>query len=312
MNAPGRPRRGSGGRGEKAMVPPAEFRSYYDRPVLKEPVWKPWIPAYFFAGGVAAGSSLLAEAAAWSGDRSMARRARAAALVAVGASTACLVADLGRPSRFHHMLRVAKATSPMSVGSWLLAAYGPLAGAAVFGARAGMPGVARAAGIGAAALAPAVGTYTGVLVADTAIPVWHDAYRELPFVFAGGAAASAGALGVLMSPRASERSPAVRLALLGALAELAATARMRRSLGSLVGEVYDLETAGGLERASRGATVIGAGLLVSRRRGARAAGAALVFAGAALQRFAIAAAGHQSARDPKYVVVPQRARLETN
>ena len=311
MNAPGRARRGSG-RAEKAMVPPAEFRSYYDRPVLKEPVWKPWIPAYFFAGGVAAGSSLLAEAAAWSGDRSMARRARGTALVAIGASTACLVADLGRPSRFHHMLRVAKVTSPMSVGSWLLAVYGPLAGIAALGARAGLPGMARAAGVGAAALAPAIGTYTGVLVADTAIPAWHDAYRELPFVFAGGAAASAGALGVLMSPRGSERSPAVRLALLGALAELAATARMRRSLGPLVGEVYDRETAGRLDRASRGATVIGAGLLVGRHRGARTAGAALVFAGAALQRFAIAAAGRQSARDPKYVVVPQRARLEAN
>ncbi|HEY5013592.1 MAG TPA: NrfD/PsrC family molybdoenzyme membrane anchor subunit [Acidimicrobiia bacterium] len=294
------------------MVPPAEFRSYYDRPVLKEPVWKAWIPGYFFAGGVAAGSSLLAEAAAWSGDRSMARRARATALVAVGASTVCLVADLGRPSRFHHMLRVAKVTSPVSVGSWLLAAYGPLTGVAAFGARAGRPGVARAAAAGAAALAPVVATYTGVLVADTAIPVWHDAYRELPFVFAGGAAASAGALGVLMSPRGSERSPAVRLALLGAVAELAATVRMRHRLGPLVGEVYDQGTAGRLERVSRGATVVGAGLLLGRRRGARTAGATLVFAGAALQRFAIAAAGHQSARDPKYVVVPQRARLEAN
>jgi Polysulphide reductase, NrfD len=292
------------------MVPPAEFRSYYDRPVLKEPVWKLWIPAYFFSGGLAAGSSLLAEAAAWSGDQALARRARVSALAAISAGTVCLVADLGRPERFHHMLRVARVTSPMNVGSWLLTVYGPAVGVAALGERVGLRSAARVASVAAAGLAPAVATYTGVLVADTAIPVWHDAYRELPFVFAGGAAASAGALGVLTSPRGAANRPAVRLAMLGALTELAAGARMRRSLGGFVGEVYDTELAGRLDRAARGATAIGAGLLCARRRGARKAGAALVFAGAALQRFAVAAAGRQSARDPKYVVVPQRERIE--
>ena len=40
------------------------FKSYYGRPVLKEPVWKPEIPWYFFTGGVAGGSSALSLAAA--------------------------------------------------------------------------------------------------------------------------------------------------------------------------------------------------------------------------------------------------------
>jgi DMSO reductase anchor subunit len=303
----GRERRGLG---EKAMVPPAEFRSYYERPVLKVSVWKFWIPAYFFAGGVAAGSSVLAEAAAWSGDTGLARRCRVTALVAMSAGAVCLVADLGRPERFHHMLRVFKVTSPMNLGSWLLAAYGPAVGVAALGDTVGLRAPARVASLAAAGFAPIVATYTGVVVADTAVPVWHDAYRELPFVFGGGAAASAGALAVLTSPAGDECAPAIRLAFLGALAETAAAIRMRRRLGPVVGEVYAIGPAGVLDRVAHGATAVGAAVLLSgrRRRGTRVTGAALVFAGALLQRFAVAAAGHQSAADPKYVVVPQRLR----
>src|SRR6266487_4682813 len=69
-----------GGKAEKAMVPEAEFRSYYDRPVLKEPVWKWYVPAYFFAGGLAAGSSMLAAGADLLGRPDIARRARLASV----------------------------------------------------------------------------------------------------------------------------------------------------------------------------------------------------------------------------------------
>jgi hypothetical protein len=201
-------------------------------------------------------------------------------------------------------------TSPMSIGSWLLAAYGPSVGVGALGGAVGLQGPARVASVTAAGLAPAVATYTGVLVADTAIPAWHDAYRELPFVFAAGAAASAGALGAIMSPRGPASSPAARLATLGAVAEVVAASRMRSRLGPVVGEVYGTGAAGRLERAARASTMVGAALLCARRHPvARVAGAGFVFGGAALQRFAIAAAGQRSASDPKYVVVPQRARV---
>jgi formate-dependent nitrite reductase membrane component NrfD len=295
------------GRGERAMVPPAEFRTYYDRPVLKTPVWKHWIPAYMFVGGVSAGSSLLAEALAWSGDRRGARRARATALVAIAAGAGFLVADLGRQDRFHHMLRVFRPSSPMNMGTWLLTAYGPAVGAAALADEIGLTGVARVGSVVAAGLAPAIATYTGVLVADTAVPVWHDAYRELPFVFAAGTAASAGAAAVLVAPPGRVPETATRLALLGAIAEIGAVAAMRKRIGSFIGEVYEEGEAARLETAARATTVAGAALLVPRVT--RRLGAALVFTGAALQRFAITAAGTQSARDPKYVVVPQRARI---
>src|SRR5204862_121720 len=82
--------------------------SYYGRPILKRPVWKWWIPAYFFSGGLAAGSSALALGAQLSGRSMLRRRARVVSLVGITFGAVCLVADLGRPSRFHHMLRVAK------------------------------------------------------------------------------------------------------------------------------------------------------------------------------------------------------------
>ena len=222
---------------EQAMVPEAEFRSYYGRPVVKRPVWKWDIPAYFATGGAMAGSSLLAAGADLTGNRTLRRAARLAAAANLGASTYFLIHDLGRRDRFLNMLRVFKPTSPMSMGTWLLAAYGPAAaGAAMSEVTGRLPGVGRAAGMTAGALAPAVASYTAVLIADTAVPAWHDAYRHLPFVFIGSAAAAAGGLAMaLVCPGAA--GPARRLAVLGAGVEVAAAAWMERTLG-LVAEPY--------------------------------------------------------------------------
>ncbi len=122
---------GTGARGEELMVPEATFSSYYGRPVIKEPVWKnPDVPGYLFLGGLAGASSVLAAGAQLSGYRPLARAAKISALGAISLSAVALINDLGRPARFVNMLRVFKPSSPMSVGSWLLAGYGPVAGAA--------------------------------------------------------------------------------------------------------------------------------------------------------------------------------------
>ncbi|MDQ4089128.1 MAG: polysulfide reductase NrfD, partial [Actinomycetota bacterium] len=104
--------------------------SYYGRPVLKAPVWKPIIAWYFFTGGLAGASSALALAAQLAGNRRLRRSALLASAAGIAVSGPLLVVDLGRPARFLNMLRVAKPTSPMSVGSWILAAFGPLSVAA--------------------------------------------------------------------------------------------------------------------------------------------------------------------------------------
>jgi hypothetical protein len=116
--------------------------SYYDVALLKRPVWKWYVPAYFFLGGVAGASSTVGLA-----YRPLRRRSARLSLVALSLGTACLIADLGRPSRFANMLRVFRPSSPMNMGSWLLALYGPAAGAsAVLGSSLGV-GVAGAASL---------------------------------------------------------------------------------------------------------------------------------------------------------------------
>jgi hypothetical protein len=319
--APGRAR--GRGMGDRVNVPPATFASYYGRPILKAPVWKHDIAAYLFTGGLAAGSSLLAAGARLTGRPALRRATRWTALGAVGASAYFLVNDLGRPSRFHHMLRVAKLTSPMSVGTWILAAFGPAAGVAAVSElapllpRRGPLGLARrmlpvtgdVAGFAAAAMAPALATYTGVLLADTAIPSWHDAYRSLPATFAGSAmVASAGAALIAAPP--AETGPARRLALAGAALEFTATARVERI--GLTAEPYRMGRAGGLRRVGR--TLLAAGtlgaLLGRRSRAVSALSGAALLASSVAVRFGIFEAGLAAARDPKYTVVPQRQRRD--
>jgi Polysulphide reductase, NrfD len=313
VSAPGG--RGNGdrraGRVRGSMVPDAEFRSYYGRPILKEPVWTWEVPCYFFAGGLAGASASLGLGARLSGNHRLARAAFTVAGASGTAAVPLLVSDLGRPERFLYMLRMFKVTSPLSVGSWILAAMGPAAvGAAVSDRLGVLPRLGRAAEVAAGLLGPALATYTGTLVADTAVPVWHEAGRELPFVFAGSAAASAGAAALLLAP-AADAGPARRLVVTGALLELGAAQAMERRLGEL-GEPYHQGPAGRLARLAKVCTAAGAGLVAAggrRRRGLAAAGAALVLAGSACERWAVYKAGFQSARDPKYVVGPQRARL---
>ncbi|MDF3288173.1 polysulfide reductase NrfD [Streptomyces sp. RB6PN23] len=304
--------RGGRGRGERAMVPPTEFASYYGRPVLKKPVWRALdIAGYLFLGGLAGGSSVLAAGAAASGRHGLARPLRVGAFTAISLSLAALVHDLGRPARFLNMLRVMKPTSPMSMGSWLLTGYAPLAGAAAASTVTGrLPRVGAAAGAAAALLGPAVASYTAVLISDTAVPTWHDGHREMPFVFCGSAATAAAGLGLLVSP-AGQNAPARRAAAFGAVLELGATELMRRRMG-LSAEPLRTGRAGQLMRASRILTCAGtAGALVAgrRARGVAAAAGAALLAGSAALRFGVFQAGVSSAEDPKYTVLPQRERL---
>ncbi|KKW65412.1 polysulfide reductase, partial [Mycolicibacterium elephantis] len=115
---------------EQLAVPRAEFRSYYGKQILKTPVWNWMIAAYLFTGGLSAGSAMLAAGADLTGLPGLRRVSRVGSLASVLASLYFLIADLGRPERFHHMLRVAKPSSPMSVGTWILSAYGPGSGVA--------------------------------------------------------------------------------------------------------------------------------------------------------------------------------------
>jgi formate-dependent nitrite reductase membrane component NrfD len=295
--------------------------SYYGRPILKPPAWHDDIAYYFFLGGLSAGSSLLAAGADLTGRPQLRRGGRVGALAAIALGGYYLVHDLGRPERFHHMLRVAKPTSPMSMGTWILAAYGPGVGVAAASEllparlRSTLAGrvvdrLARPAGLASAAVAPAVASYTAALLSQTAVPVWHESHPELPFIFTGSAAASGGGFGMLVAP-VSEAGPARRLAVSGAVAEMAATQLLERRLG-LVGEVL---TTGEAHRHLRRATwlttagAVGAALLGGRSRLAAAVSGAALLAGSFSLRLGVLRAGAASAGDPRYTVEPQRQRM---
>ncbi|SFK54028.1 NrfD/PsrC family molybdoenzyme membrane anchor subunit [Geodermatophilus ruber] len=303
-------------------APPAEARSYYGRPVIKAPVWEWPVPAYLFTGGLAAGTAVLAAGADVVGAGRLRRACWLGSFGALLSSIVLLVADLGRPERFHHMLRVAKPTSPMSMGTWLLTAFGPgVAAAAIWELlperwRSSWPArllrtVSRGVGLASAATAPGVATYTAALLSQTAVPGWQEVREELPFVFAGSAAASGGGFGMVAAPP-SEAGPARAFAAIGAAGELVASQVMERRMG-LIREVYHHGAAGRRRRGADLLTAAGlAGTVLAAPRsriGAAVSGIALL-AGSALQRFGVFEAGVESTKDPRYVVVPQRQALE--
>ncbi len=321
----------------------AEGRSYYGLPVLKEPVWKWMIPGYFFAGGLAGACAVLgaaAQIAAGGGTEGLVRRCRVVATAGAAASAALLIADLGRPARFVYMLRVFRPTSPMNMGTWILSGFGGLAGVSVLPAV--LPRSPRAlaraadlAGVGAGLLGlPLVG-YTGVLVANTAVPVWQGTRNTLPILFAFSGAVSAGALFQLWPPRdpsplrgralfsrarPGERRAGAEVALrfgrLAKAAELAVSFSLDREAAShapRVARPLHRGVSGAMLQAARGlvAASLVLDLLPGRRRG-RPAGArgaiagALALAGTLLLRFGVVAAGRASARDPHATFEMQR------
>ncbi len=315
-----KPRRGRGRKGEQLMVPEAEFRSYYGRPIIKAPVWKnPDVPLYLFLGGLAGSSSVLAAMARATGRPSLRRAGRMAAAGGAVGGTVFLVHDLHRPSRFLHMLRVLKPTSPLSVGTWILSPFATFAAATAAAEAWGWvrggrdeDWVERAgdvAGVAAAAIGPALATYTAVLFSNTAVPTWHEAHRHLPVLFGSSAAAAGGGFGLVFAA-VEDNEPAARLGVVGAVVELATDQKMTHDLG-LLADVYEKGRAKTLMTASKACLAAGAvGAVVGRRRrwSSVLSGLALL-AGSALTRFAVFDAGIASANDPAHIVIPQRERI---
>ena len=280
----------------RSVASAANVSEYPGRPVLKRPVWTWEVPAYFFVGGLAGASALLGLAADLAGHRTLARNARLAAAAGAALSLPLLVSDLGRPGRFANMLRVLRPSSPMSVGSWTLAAFGGAAGIAALSEVTGRGrSFGRAAGAASGLLGPALATYTAVLVGQTSIPVWERARTRLPAVFASSAAAGAGGLACIVTQERHARAARL-LALGGAVSEVASARAMRRVLGDHE-IVYRRGPAAVYARAAEGLTLAGAGLLgvLGRRRWAAVAGGMALLGGSLCQRLAIWKAGPASA-----------------
>lgn len=317
-------RRGGDGSREMPMVPEPEFTSYYGRPVVKAPPWEAEIGAYLFLGGLAGGSSLLALGAQLTGRPALRRATRLSALGAASLGTVALVADLGRPERFLHMLRTFKPTSPMSVGSWLLAAFASNAGVAAvaevdrmtderlpLGAlRAVLRVAEKPTGVVAGLLGAPLAAYTAVLLGDTAVPTWHAMHEDLPFVFVGSASLAAGGWAMVTVPVA-QAGPARALAVAGVTGELVAMRVMKHRMDPVAAEPLGAGKPGTWLAWSERLAVAGAlgTLLAGRRRWAAVASGAALVTSSVLTRFGVFDAGKNSAKDPRYTIEPQKSRL---
>jgi len=188
---------------------------YYNYPVVRRPVWTWEVPAYFWLGGMAAGAYVTAALAQNFGSADDRRVAAGGYYVAATALVPCaplLIADLGRPDRFYHMLRIFKPLSPMNLGAWTLTALTPIAfaraasHAASTGLLRGPLGTlarlvpTRLAELAGVVLGLTLAGYSGVLLAATNVPLWARS-KLLGGLFMASALASGSAAVTLQAGR---------------------------------------------------------------------------------------------------------------
>jgi formate-dependent nitrite reductase membrane component NrfD len=286
--------------------------TYYGLPVVKPPVWTWEVPTYFFLGGAAGASAVVAsvsELARVDGDGALARDAKWIAAVGGIMSAGLLTSDLGRPERFLNMLRVFKLQSPMSVGAWTLTAFSSAAAASAFAdlVRARTNGripvalVGDAAGMLAAATGLVMTTYTGVLIGATVIPAWNRHARILPIHFAASGLGSA----VSMLELLGHDEPALNtLAIIAALVGTATSGLVQRDRDEASWPLKHTPSGwvtrlGGL---MSGPLPLILRIAPGKVPHARRAAAAISLAGALLTRFGWWAAGSESARDARLLL----------
>jgi formate-dependent nitrite reductase membrane component NrfD len=286
-------------------------------PFIKPPVWTWEVPLYFWIGGVASGSSFVALACDLAGDEHSARIARRVALGAVLPAPVLLIADLGRPGRFLNMLRIFKPRSPMNLGAWCLVAFSTTIAGAVGADVLKLPRAARALGAATAALGGYLGSYTGVLLAATAVPAWARSRLALGPIFIATATATGAAACrlVLVGAGLPERHPThrslVRLERSAMLAELAMSQLNEHRLGR-AGEALKAGTPARLFRAAKGLVVGGLALQLvrgGRAQAAQNAASACFLAGGLAFRYAWVEGGKASAHDDEAVARMARGRV---
>ena len=300
-----------------ASAPIREAEDYYNLPVLKPPTWTWEVPLYFFIGGIAGVSSVIAFVGhLFHADPPMVRVALWIAFVGTVLCPALLISDLGRPLRFLNMLRVFKWRSAMSMGSWILSSFG----AAVFLAVATnelvlygiqspfLPALRWVGEFAGAVTGLLLASYTGVLIGATAIPVWHEHRRLLPAHFLtsglGGSSAILEFFGFLVpATQILGFAAASGETLVGIMLELRHS-RVDRPLHHGKSG-WTMRIAGTLE----GPIALFVRILWKGSAHGRYAAAACFLVGALCSRYAWIWAGRASAHDPQAVFESQHVAI---
>ncbi len=296
---------------------PGDSPTYYDHPMLKQPVWIWSIPAYFYVGGVAGVGATFGAAAqlvAPDAMRSLIVRSRWVATIGGAVSAALLIHDLGRPSRFLNMLRVFRVTSPMSMGSWILTVFSSAAGAAAvlpFGPRLFRP-LANVFGLIAGVFGLGLSGYTGVLISQSAVPIWQTSYRTTPVLFLASGTAAAASFFEFFSLNAREARATEWFGSIGKVIELAAVFALEADARRIerVGRPLTSGLSGFLWQSAKVLTVTSAviSILPGKSRPKRVVAGVLGSVASIFLRFGLFYAGKASARDPRASFQQQRTQ----
>jgi formate-dependent nitrite reductase membrane component NrfD len=312
-------RRGSRDDGRVGAAHTTPRDAYRDVPLLVQPTWNHEVAAYFYFGGISSGAYVVGALADLFGGQHLAgiaRRSRWVAFVAMLACPPLLIDDLGTPSRFHHMLRIFKPSSPMNLGAWTLTVHGAFA-TLLAGRQLAAAGKLPLLGpllrslpvkpLAAAGQLPAVtlGGYTRVLLGTTSIPVWSTSPLLGALFMASSLSTGGAAVGLAQALFGEEERGSgdltplnvafgvADLALVGAYVATSGVARRTLLHGKvrllLLGAAAATATGVTLDLAARS----GAGN--RRLLGGLAAAATLL--GGALLRWGVVSAGHASAKD---------------
>ena len=286
---------------------------YYGQPIVRPPVWTWEIPIYFFVGGLGGMSGVIALGALLFHHFDVARTAMWVAAIASVLSPILLILDLGRPHLFINMLRVFKPQSAMSMGAWILAAFGMCVVPGLialelqtFHAFGGATDyiLGLAAGIlifGSAIFGTLLATYTGVLIGATAIPAWFLHHKLLPIHFGTAGLGSAAALLELLGYRIASLNA---LGLFAAAVETSLLIWLSIDKHGIADRAVHEHGSGWLIRI--GEIFTGPIPLVFRFLGAIPFAAISFLLGALVSRFGWIAVGKISGCDPEAVFVSQK------
>ncbi len=307
--------------------------AYRDVPILKQPTWNNEVAAYFFFGGVSAGSAILGSLAEVVGGDRHRQLARVAHYVSFATLLPCpplLIDDLGIPQRFHHMLRVFKPSSPMNLGSWALVIHG--AGATVNAMRTladrhNLPLVGPLlqlmperllAGLGLPSSFVLAG-YTGVLLGTTSIPVWYTSpllgALFMSSSFSTGIAATNFAGTLTRTMNEEEESELAMLGIIASITEAIMLMGYVATTGEAAGPLLSGEggklMAGAVAGLAAATLLELASLTILRGRGKKAAGimsSVAALASGAMLRWAVVRAGKASAADREGTIEAMKPR----
>ena len=288
---------------------------YYGEPVVKPPVWTWEVPLYFFFVGIGGMSAVIAFGGFLFHHVDLARAAMWIAVIAGAVvSPILLIMDLGRPHLFLNMLRVFKHRSPMSMGAWILTAFGTCAVPGLIAlelhAHQIFPGtldqlLSFAAGIfilGAAIFGTLLATYTGVLIGATAIPAWFLHRTLLPIHFGTAGLGSAAAVLELFG----HRIPALNfMGFYAAAVETALLIWLSVAKHGVADRAIHEHSSGWLIRI--GEVLNGPLALVLRLIGLIPLAAISFLLGALVSRFGWIAVGKISGADPEAVFASQKS-----